>query len=81
VSILVSDLIMPRMGGQELARLAARKIPGLGCIFMSGYADQDFGDGQDSAECPAILLQKPFTMERLLSCIADLNRPDIILQN
>jgi len=80
VSILISDLIMPRMGGRELARLAAQKIPGLRCIFMSGYPDQTFGDGSDSDECPNVLLQKPFTMEVLLSCIADLNHPDIMFQ-
>jgi two-component system cell cycle sensor histidine kinase/response regulator CckA len=44
IAILISDLIMPRMGGRELAHLAVKKIPSLGCIFMSGYADDAFGD-------------------------------------
>jgi PAS domain S-box-containing protein len=76
ISILISDLIMPRMGGLELARIAVARIPGLRCIYMSGYADQASGEGLES-----VLLQKPFTMELLLSCISDLNRTDVQLQN
>ncbi len=75
ISILISDLIMPRMGGLELARIAVTKIPGLRCIYMSGYADQACDE-----ELESVLLQKPFTMESLLSCISDLNRPDVQLQ-
>jgi two-component system cell cycle sensor histidine kinase/response regulator CckA len=75
VSILISDLIMPRMGGRELVSLAVKKNPSLRCICMSGYADQASDDGQERVEC--VLLQKPFTMEVLLSSIADLNRSDV----
>jgi FixJ family two-component response regulator len=80
ISILISDLIMPRMGGRELARLAA-KMHDLRFIFMSGYPDETFSDGQDRVGGPNVVLQKPFTMEVLLSCIADLTRPDIMLPN
>ena len=74
VSILISDLIMPRMGGRELARLAAEQIPDLRFLFMSGYADQTVDDGPDGIGSPNVLLQKPFTMDVLLSRIADLDR-------
>ncbi len=77
ISILISDLIMPRMGGHELAQIAAKHRPGLHFIFMSGYSDGDFSNDLDTAKSPAVFLQKPFTMELLLSCIADLSQPDL----
>ncbi len=59
--------------------LPPSRVPGLHFIFMSGYADHDFSkDDPDSAESPTVFLQKPFTMEVLLSCIADLSQPDVL---
>lgn len=81
VSILISDLIMPRMGGRELVHLAAKQSPDLRFIFMSGYSDDDSSQGPDSAESPTLFLQKPFTMEVLLSCIDDLSQPEVSLRN
>lgn len=71
IAILISDLIMPRMGGRELVRLALKKVPGLNYIFMSGYADETFDD-QDHSDNSLNHLQKPFSMEVLLSRIAEL---------
>jgi two-component system cell cycle sensor histidine kinase/response regulator CckA len=72
ISILVSDLIMPRMGGRELVRLAVKKAPGLQVILMSGYADQLLSD-EDCSDHPLAFLQKPFAMTVLLARIAELN--------
>jgi PAS domain S-box-containing protein len=76
VSILISDLIMPRMGGRELVQLAAAQSPDLRVIFMSGYADHDLSENQIDGG-PMVFLQKPFTMDVLLTCLADLDRPDV----
>jgi PAS domain S-box-containing protein len=70
ISILVSDLIMPQMGGRELVRLAAKKNPNLHILFMSGYADQAFSD-EDETACPTAFLQKPFSMNLLLTRITE----------
>jgi two-component system cell cycle sensor histidine kinase/response regulator CckA len=76
ISILISDLIMPRMGGLELVQIAAKKVPDLQIIFMSGYADQVSSD-EACVGCPTAFLQKPFNMNILLTRIAELNhRPD-----
>jgi PAS domain S-box-containing protein len=72
IAILISDLIMPRMGGRELVRLAVEKTPGLHCIVMSGYAEQALVD-HESAGASMKHLQKPFGMDVLLSRIAELN--------
>jgi CheY-like chemotaxis protein len=37
--LLVTDLVMPRMGGGELARRMRASSPGVPVLFMSGYAD------------------------------------------
>lgn len=72
VSILISDLIMPRMGGRELVRLAIRKSPHLRVILMSGYDDQACNEA-DCLEVSAVCLQKPFDMEILLTRLDELN--------
>jgi len=64
IHLVLSDVIMPSMGGRELARSLAASRPGLPILFMSGYnedgelagAGGDLGDG---------VLAKPFTAETL----------------
>ena len=69
IAILVTDIIMPRMGGHELSRRALRLYPSLRILFMSGYADQALdADGKP----PAFYLQKPFTLRQLRKYIAEL---------
>jgi PAS domain S-box-containing protein len=71
ITIMISDLIMPRMGGRELARLATKTVPNLNIVFMSGYADQGSSD-EAWPDCPTVFLQKPFNMSVLLTRIAEL---------
>lgn len=37
IDLLVTDVIMPKMNGSELAQRLQALYPGLGCVFMSGY--------------------------------------------
>jgi len=37
--ILVTDVIMPGLNGRDLQAELARDLPGLRCLFMSGYTD------------------------------------------
>lgn len=60
VDILVTDVIMPRMSGRELAELARKAQPGLPVLYMSGYTDDALDrHGLDGAGDRFI--QKPFT--------------------
>ncbi len=72
VRILVSDLIMPRMGGRELVRLAVQQNPRLQILFMSGYTDQALSE-KDFAGRPPSFLQKPFHMNVLLARISEMS--------
>jgi CheY-like chemotaxis protein len=59
VSLVIADVMMPEMGGSELARRLAAERPGLPILFLSGYTDDEMtlrGLGPPSA-----FVLKPFT--------------------
>ena len=59
VDLLVSDVVLPRMGGQELAAELRARMPGLAGLFASGYAGDRFDPEQLTAG-DASFLQKPY---------------------
>lgn len=60
IDVLVSDVVMPHLGGRELAeRLSAMK-PGLKVLFLSGYTD-DAIVRHGVLEANYAYLQKPFS--------------------
>ena len=63
--ILVTDVIMPHMGGRELAdRLLARR-PDLKVLYVSGYTN-DAILNRGVLEPGVLILEKPFTPEAIL---------------
>jgi CheY-like chemotaxis protein len=65
IDLLVTDVIMPRMGGRELASRLAEERPGLPVLFISGYSN-DGEEGLDVTHPGADFLQKPFAPSALL---------------
>ena len=65
VDMLLTDVVMPRVGGPELAERLKPTYPDIRVIFMSGYADNKAVRGmmEDSS---THFLQKPFTPSDLL---------------
>jgi PAS domain S-box-containing protein len=64
IHLLLSDVVMPRLGGRELASRLRLRRPDLRVIFMSGYtADAILREGL--AESEFAFLQKPFTAKQL----------------
>jgi PAS domain S-box-containing protein len=63
VDLVVTDVVMPEMGGGELAEFVRGTYPRTRILFMSGYAENVILDHAvlDSAN----LLQKPFTLRAL----------------
>jgi PAS domain S-box-containing protein len=60
IDLVVTDVVMPQMGGQEVAQQLRALAPGLKVLFVSGYADGGLGtelEGQPDYG----FLQKPFT--------------------
>jgi PAS domain S-box-containing protein len=64
VDLLVSDVMMPRMNGGELAQQFHRLQPGTPVLLMSGYMDEEAVRRAFSE--PDAVLAKPFTAEALL---------------
>jgi signal transduction histidine kinase/CheY-like chemotaxis protein len=63
VDLLLTDVIMPRMNGRELAEWMSAERPGLKVLYFSGYTDdviERYGIAVDAA-----LLRKPFSREAL----------------
>ncbi|HWB84143.1 MAG TPA: response regulator [Bryobacteraceae bacterium] len=69
VHLVLTDLVMPRMGGSELARYLARNRPGVRILFMSGYADAPMLE--EVERTPALFLAKPFTASALADKIRE----------
>ena len=63
IHLLISDLVMPRMSGQQLAAELRAMRPGLRVVYISGYTEETT-PAQLQAE-GAVLLWKPFTRDQL----------------
>jgi PAS domain S-box-containing protein len=68
VDLVLSDVVMPEMGGVELAAHAAEMIPGLPVVLMSGYTDNDLGP-IDEEGVVAGFISKPFTASSLIETV------------
>jgi PAS domain S-box-containing protein len=67
--LVLTDLMMPGIGGGELARRLRERWPGLLILFMSGYAVEELlRHGLPNAE--GAVLQKPFTPATLVRTVA-----------
>lgn len=61
VDVFVTDVVMPGMNGPAWVRAALEDRPGTRVVFMSGYSEDVFPDGQDSVP-NSVFLAKPFTL-------------------
>ena len=64
IHLLLTDVVMPRMNGRELAQRIKERRPGLRVLYMSGYGE-DFIAHRGVVEEGASLISKPFTQESL----------------
>lgn len=68
IDLLLTDVAMPGLSGQELARLARIRWPGIRVLYTSGYSNEEI----DGLINDAAFLQKPFTPTELMAKIRDL---------
>src|ERR1019366_10198590 len=67
--LLLTDLRMPEMNGDELARRAWLRMPELKVLYLTGYSDYLFGVRATLWEHEAFL-DKPPTMKGVLEAVA-----------
>ncbi len=70
VDLLITDVVMPGMGGRELARLARQKKPGIRAMFVSGYDVEAISRRGPSAG-DGRFIQKPFNSATLLRAVRE----------
>jgi PAS domain S-box-containing protein len=84
IHLLITDVVMPNLGGRDLAEMFAQTYPNTKVLFMSGYTDDAIVRHGILQEDIAYL-QKPFTPESLarkVRAVLDANigdRPGTVL--
>ena len=64
IVMVVTDVVMPRMGGIELASATTGVAPDLPILFVTGYVEQSDALHESAAGTPVLL--KPFSPDALL---------------
>ena len=67
IDLLLCDLVMPQLGGREVASSIRKSHPGIAVLHMSGYSDRPL-----EPEIAAGLIEKPFTASALLTRIQEI---------
>ncbi|MDH5752491.1 MAG: PAS domain S-box protein [Deltaproteobacteria bacterium] len=71
IDMLVLDVVMPGLGGQKIYEAVKDERPHLPVIFSSGYTDMSLDKA--TLDDPRVrLIQKPYTVNSLLTTIADM---------
>lgn len=68
LDLMITDVVMPRISGFELASRASARFPVLPILLISGYAPAALS-GREGASLDLPLLSKPFTPEQLLEAV------------
>jgi PAS domain S-box-containing protein len=89
IEVVITDIVMPRMGGEELVDRLLEARPSTRVLYVSGYVGSVLGlVTEDSGEpvvtpfgaanrSEAVFLQKPFTVEQLATSIRQLLDPSL----
>ncbi|MCY3023988.1 MAG: response regulator [Planctomycetota bacterium] len=70
IQLLLTDVVMPKMSGRDLAKILLHAHAGLRVLFMSGYTHVAMGQ-QEGFDPSAALLQKPFTRKALIKKVRE----------
>jgi two-component system, cell cycle sensor histidine kinase and response regulator CckA len=71
VHLLITDVVMPEMGGRQLVEQLAPLKPDLNVLYLSGYTD-DAVVRHGVLQADVAFLQKPFTMAALTNKVRQL---------
>ena len=68
VNLMITDVVMPGMTGPELGAAVRARHPGVGILYVTGYAGEAAEGGELEGEA---VLRKPFSMPALARALAD----------
>ena len=75
IDLLLTDVVMPKLGGSDLAAALHKTRPSLQVVYMSGYTDGALSQHGVLGE-GVVLIEKPFSSQKLARVIRDaLDRP------
>jgi two-component system cell cycle sensor histidine kinase/response regulator CckA len=74
IKLLITDIILPKMRGTELAERLVEKNPSIKVIYMTGYSDEVFA--QFNIPEDATVLKKPFSLKAALTSVQRLLHED-----
>lgn len=70
IDVFVTDVVMPGMDGPSWVREALKDSPDTRVVFVSGYAQDNFGDAQ-AAIPHSVFLPKPFSLTELTTTVRE----------
>ncbi|MGA2979801.1 MAG: PAS domain S-box protein [Terriglobales bacterium] len=73
IDILITDVVMPGIGGRELAKKLLTLRPGISVLYLSGYTE-DAVVTQGALGPTTAFLQKPFTLQNLAKKVREVLR-------
>ena len=68
VDVFVTDVVMPGLDGPSWVRQALQDRPDVRVVFMSGYAEDSFGETQTRIP-NSVFLPKPFSLNDLTETV------------
>ncbi len=70
VDLVLTDIVMPEMGGRELGEHVGRLRPGVPVVYLSGY-DEEAIPREEAVSSGAVFLRKPFKAHDLAARVRE----------
>lgn len=68
IDLLLTDVVMPGLDGFTLSLRVRAILPGIRCLFVSGYVPEALAQTCNFPQ-DGIFLEKPFTFAKLAECV------------